>query len=128
MKNFSLVYNLRGSQVISNLQDKWKWTIWSDLKWFYILERLPSTIFSWSILEFIDPNPISRQNFGDPQQSLCTMQNLELTQKAWPNFFHGVNLTFPIPRPDEKKNLNFFKLIFVLKALDFILNALDQKG
>lgn len=128
MKNFSLVYNLRGSQVISNLQDKWKWTIWSDLKWFYILERLPSTIFSWSILEFIDPNPISRQNFGDPQQSLCTMQNLELTQKAWPNFFHGVNLTFPIPSPDEKKNLNFFKLIFILKAFDFILNALDQKG
>ena len=128
MKNFSLVYNLRGSQVISNLQDKWKWTIWSDLKWFYILERLPSTIFSWSILEFIDPNPISRQNFGDSQQSLCTMQNLELTQKAWPNFFHGFNLTFPIPSPDEKKNLNFFKLIFVLKALDFILNALDQKG
>ena len=42
--------------------------------------------------------------------------------------FHGVNLTFPIPSPDEKKNLNFFKLIFILKALDFILNALDQKG
>lgn len=127
MKNFSLVYNLRGSQVISNLQDKWKWTIWSDLKWFYILERLPSTIFSWSILEFIDPNPISRQNFGGPQQSICTMQNLELTQKAWPNFFNGVNLTFPIPSPDEKKKLKYFEVNFYFKSIGFYLKCIGPE-